>query len=191
MSQIPPYQMGSPEGGAPPKQKSKSVWIWVVVGCAGMCVVCGIVGAAVMVPAFAQARQVAKDRATLSLAKRVSISVQLYTSDNDDRFPPFDNGPAIVKRLEPYLDSVGHTSVASKGKATAAMKGSAATWNKDISAVNQSTIKNPDEVWMFTTDEPVELNWIGIGFADYRAVKVLRKEVSSRTAMKPIFNQSK
>ena len=181
--------MGSPEGGAPPKQKSKSVWIWVVVGCAGMCVVCGIVGAAVMVPAFAQARQTAKDRATLSLAKQVSVSVLLYASDNDDRFPPFDNGPAIVNRLEPYLDSVGHTSVASKGKPTAAMKGSAATWNKDISAVNQSTIKNPGEVWMFTTDEPVELNWIGIGFADGRAVKVLRQNVSARTAKKPIFEK--
>lgn len=190
MSHIPPYQMGSPDGGPPLKQKSKSVWIWVVAGCAGMCVICGIVGAVVLVPVAAQAQQAARERSSLNMAKQISKSVFMYSADNDDHFPPFDNGPAISDRLDGYISSISHTSVATKVATSVRKKAATSTWNKELSGAEESSIENPNDVWMFTTDEPAEFKSINIGFAGGTTIRVHRKEVASKTAGKPKFSET-
>ncbi len=48
--------------------------------------------AAILFPVFAQAKQAAKKTQTLSNLKNIGVGVQLYLSDNEDRFPPFSAG---------------------------------------------------------------------------------------------------
>ena len=191
MSQIPPYQMGSPEGGAPPKQKSKSVWIWVVVGCAGMCVVCGIVGAAVMVPAFAQARLAAKETNAFSYAKTVSVSTYMYTSDFDDHFPPIDSGEAISKRIEPYFSKAGGQIRSARSMAATKAAAASFTWNQALSGVSTRNLENLPDVWLFHTSGEPEYKRLMIGFADGRADRIQPEELKANITTKPIFNKSK
>ncbi len=191
MSQISPYQMGSPEGGAPPKQKSKSVWIWVVVGCAGMCVVCGIVGAAVLFPAFAEARLAGKETNAFSYAKTVAVSTYMYTSDFDDRFPPIDSGEAISKRIEPYFSMAGGQIRSARSMAATKVAAASFTWNQALSGVSTKNLENLTDIWLFHTSGKPEYKRLMIGFADGRASKIQPEELEANIMPKPIFNKSK
>lgn len=189
MSQIPPYQMGSPDGGAPPKKSSKSVWIWVVVGCAGMCLVCGVLGAAVLFPVFAQARIAAKKANSLSNAKRIALSVAMYSSDFDDRMPPIDNGPAVASRLDKYF--LKDSSESSTARTKESLKSLAAgyTWNTAVSKLVLIEITNPNDVWMFYSTEPADMKSVSMAYMDNHVKIVSREKLPAQTAVQPIIKK--
>ena len=180
MSNIPPYQMGSPGGGPAPKGSSTPIWVWVLVGLAGMCVVCGLVGAAVLFPVFSQARISAKNSRTLSNAKIVSISMANYMADSDDVFPPIENGPSVVRRLKPYLKDSRLEGLASEYQ-----------WNQALSRLNSSSIDNAQNLWMLVTKEPPEMKKVAVGFVDIHVRLYKREEVAAITAVKPVMVKSK
>ncbi len=175
MSTIPPYQMGDPQGG-PPMKSTTNVWVWVLVGLAGMCVLCGAIGAAVLFPVFAQARQTARLSSSMSSAKQVSNSLALYTSDFDDRFPPMDSGANIVSAIHPYIkNSRLETSAMSY------------EWNLGLSRLDSKTIENQSALWLFVVPPPTGSKKQTVAFTDYHVRNYDVEEVSSVTAIKPII----
>ena len=190
MSALPPYEMSQPPEGPPPRQ-STSVWVWVLVGLAGMCVLCGVIGAAVLFPVFAQARLAAKKSVSLSYARQVSISVLLYSTDFDDTLPPIDNGPAVANRLKDYLNDKRGSS--NNGRIRESLKSKAASymWNTTVSGIALPTIGNVSDVWMFYSTEPPEMKSLSMAFLDSHSTSVLRDDVPARTAVKPIIEKPK
>jgi hypothetical protein len=162
MSNIPPYQMSAPPGGPPPKTGGTAAWVWVLVGLAGMCVICGVIGAAVLFPVFAQARQAARQTVSLSMAKQIATSTALYRADYDDRFPPIESGPQVTKVLAKYLSA--NSQFSNRRGPTLETKASESTWNTSLSKLQASTIDNSPQLWMFYTKEPPELKRLSLAF---------------------------
>jgi hypothetical protein len=62
----------------------------VGVGCVAFIILAvGVLGA-VVYPVFVRARATARKAVCLSNVKNISLAMQMYASDNDDRFPPAD-----------------------------------------------------------------------------------------------------
>lgn len=57
---------------------------------------------AVMLPALARVKGLARTQVVISSARQLSLAVVIYCDDNDGRFPPADNWPDA---LNPYLGS--------------------------------------------------------------------------------------
>ena len=70
-----------------PKKNTTVVVIVVLVVVVGFCFFIAI-GAAILFPVFAQAKLAARKASTMATAKTLSLSLLMYSSDNDDRFPP-------------------------------------------------------------------------------------------------------
>ena len=173
MSNIPPFQMGDPQGG-PPQKSTTNVWLWVVLGLAGTCLLCGVIGAAVLFPLFAQARQSAKLSGSLSGAKSVATSLAIYMSDFDDRFPPMDNGPSIVEKIKPYVKSTRLETLA-KGY----------EWNTALSRLDTKNIENSPELWMFVATQPSDIKREPVAFVDTHVKIIKREEIPTITAVRP------
>jgi hypothetical protein len=171
MSNIPPYQMGSPDGGAPPPKKSSTnVALWVIVGLVGMCAICGVIGAAVMVPVFAQARQKAKTmrqrqatnpssdptlEGSRLATKDLNLAMILYAADSDDIYPPFKSSEEVTKKIKRYAKNQH-----------ALDDPSAFVWNTDISGLSMTAITNVNEVWVLHTTEKDFEGKFDTGFSD-------------------------
>lgn len=99
-SGLPPHT--PPRGAAPPVV----VILLVLGGCATVGVVGVAVLAAILFPVFAQAREAARSASCQNNLKQLSIAVQMYTQDNDGRYPisgtwedaalPFHNDPGLL-----------------------------------------------------------------------------------------------
>ena len=189
MSNIPPYQMSTPPGGPPPKTGGTNVWVWILVGLAGMCVVCGVVGAAVLFPVFSQARQAAKKTVSLSTAKQIATSVAIYSSDFDDRMPPIDNGPAVANRLEKYITEDANGSRRGRSRESLKAKAASYSWNTSVSKVVLGDLGNPADLWMFFSTEPPEIKSVSMAYMDGHVRSVARDDLSAQTAVKPIIEK--
>jgi prepilin-type processing-associated H-X9-DG protein len=88
MAEVPPYSM--PEAPQPaPKKSNTLVWVLVIVGVGGMCLVIMVV-AAILFPVFSQAKAAAQRTRCQSNLKQLANAQLLYTADFDDRFPLAD-----------------------------------------------------------------------------------------------------
>lgn len=173
MSTIPPFQMGDPQGG-PPQKSTTNVWVWVLLGLAGTCVLCGAIGAAVLFPVFAQARQSAKLSGSMSSARSIATAMSMYMSDFDGRFPPMDNGPSIVEKVKPYVKSSRLETLA-KGY----------EWNTALSRLDSKKIENGSELWMFVATQPPDVKKEVVAFADTHIKILKREEISAITSVQP------
>lgn len=82
----PPEHEGA--SGAPGKSNPRTVaMILGGVGC-GLLIICGVLGVAVLIPVFAQARESAWTTGCASNLKRISTASLIYAADNNDRLPP-------------------------------------------------------------------------------------------------------
>ena len=178
MSNIPPYQMGSPDM-QPPRKPGTPGWVWGVVALGAIIFCCGG-GAAVLVPVFAQAKQAAQARVSLNNAKQVFLSFSMYMNDNDERFPPFDKGFEVGPALHPYMKNPEFEAKARQYD-----------WNTALSGIDFRTIENKPSVWIFTTNEQPTFLKVGVAFADYHAKLVRRTELDSVRAVKPIISKTK
>lgn len=165
--------MSDPQGG-PPQKSTTNVWLWVVLGLAGTCVLCGVIGAAVLFPVFAQARQTAKLSSSMSSAKTFATCVAIYMSDFDDRFPPMDNGPSIVEKIKPYAKNSRLETLA-KGY----------EWNTALSLLDSKKIENAPDLWMFVATQPPDVKKEVIAFADTHVTIKKREEILTVTAIQP------
>ena len=179
--------MSAPPGGPPPKTGGTSAWIWVLIGLAGMCAVCGVIGAAILLPVFAQARLAARQTVSLSAAKQISNSVLMYSAEYDDRMPPIESGPQVTKLLTKYLSS--GSPIGSRRGPTIETRSSESTWNTSLSKLDLSTFNNTTGLWMFYTTEPAELKRVSMGFVDGHVKGVNRGEISMWTATKAILTK--
>ena len=167
--------MSDPQGG-PPQKSTTNVWLWVVLGLAGTCVLCGVIGAAVLFPVFAQARQTARLTSSMSSAKQVSTSLALYTSDFDDRFPPMDSGANVVPRLHPYIKNSRLETLAVGYE-----------WNQALSRLDSKTIDNQSALWMFVVPPPTGSKKQTVAFTDFHVKNYGVDEISPITAVKPVI----
>ena len=168
MSQIPPYQMSTPPGGPAPKQSNNKIWLWVVLGMAGMCVVCGVVGAAVLLPAFAKARSTARSTITLSRVKQISLATVMYAGDFDDKIPPFTSAKDATLKLEAYYKSPSLTKAAE-----------GYTWNIGLSGKKISGFTSPSDVWLVHSTEIDPTKKFSIGFIDGHAARFQQEAMNS------------
>ncbi len=100
----------------PPKKNTNVVLIVVIVLVAGFCLIVPIM-AAILFPVFSQAKLAAQKSATLSNAKRISISMLMYAADHDDTFPPrFSTAEDLRNAAAPY-DAAGSMDFQSKNPA--------------------------------------------------------------------------
>ncbi len=85
MAQVPGFQ--APD--LPPVKRSNNsvIWVVVIVALAAFCVVALLVGAAVLLPVFSQAKFAAQTSACLSEIKQLNLGIQLYVADNDGNYP--------------------------------------------------------------------------------------------------------
>lgn len=165
MSQIPPYQMGSPDGGPPSVKKKSNVWMWVLLAMIGVCGICGVIGAAVLVPVFAQARIAGKSARELSLAKQVATSAFLYMTDFDDKMPPFKSSQEISVKLDKYLKRTSERTVPLTY-----------TWNTSLSGITLGSVESSDQVWMFHSVK-LDLNRYAVGYFDAHCKRIDEKEL--------------
>lgn len=87
MSMTPPPEH---EGAsAPPKKLSSRSLALVLggIGC-GLLILCGVFGAAVLLPVLAQARESAWTNGCMGNLRRLSTASLIYAADNDDHLPP-------------------------------------------------------------------------------------------------------
>lgn len=83
----PPTYSPPPPGPYAAPRKGVSPWVWVGIGCAGMCVCVGPVLAAILFPVFSQAKIAAQQTACLTNVKRSSLAMVMYASDYDEILP--------------------------------------------------------------------------------------------------------
>ncbi|MEI8282686.1 MAG: hypothetical protein WCG75_09810 [Armatimonadota bacterium] len=155
MSNIPPYQMGPAEGGSPPVTQKTNVWVWVLLGMAGMCVLCGAIGAAILFPVFAQARKSAQAASTLSTLKGVNLAAVLYGADSDDVYPPFKSAEDISKKLDKYFRTSRERQISPN-----------LNWNLELSGRSMTNISESNKAWIFSyvrQDNPAKTY---VGYAD-------------------------
>jgi type II secretory pathway pseudopilin PulG len=72
-----------PRGGMP-------VWGWIMIGCGGVFILllAGIaIMGAILFPVFAQARERARQASCMSNIRQLSLAMQMYAQDYDDRLP--------------------------------------------------------------------------------------------------------
>jgi hypothetical protein len=83
----PPHQSQGYAAPVEAPKKTSTGWliaaVVVIAGCAG----CGVVGAAILFPVFAQSKEAARRTAALSNIKQLSTAMIMYASDYDDRYP--------------------------------------------------------------------------------------------------------
>lgn len=187
MSNIPPYQMSAPPGGPPPQGNKTAPWVWVLVGLAGMCVICGVIGAAVLFPVFAQARLAARKSVSVSQAKRVATAVMMYSADFDDTMPPIKDGAQMYSLLEKYVDNSNSYS-SDRTKKLMKEKAAGYTWDMDVSGKDLVSISNVSESWMFYSSEPAESKTVSLAYLDGHVRAVDRGDLASKT-VKPIFEK--
>lgn len=80
-----------PQGLEPPRPRSKNtaaIVLAIVGGCLVFALVAIAVLAALLFPAFAQAREAARKVQCMSNAKQLGTAIAMYTMDNDNRLPP-------------------------------------------------------------------------------------------------------
>ena len=99
MDQIPPITSGG-EASAPQPAKKNNTVLWVVLSVVlgGSCFVC-LIGAAILLPVFSQARKAAMATQSLSNVKQIATALMIYSADFDDRLPKSDEWQDL---LEPY-----------------------------------------------------------------------------------------
>ena len=178
MSNIPSYQMGSPDM-QPPRKPGTPGWVWGIIAVAVTCMCCPIL-AAVLFPVFAQAKQAAQATVSLTNAKQVSLSFSMYMSDNDEKFPSFDKGFEVGPALRPYMKNSEMEAKATQYD-----------WNTSLSGIDFRTIENKPSVWIFTTNQPTTFLKVGVAFADFHAKLVRRTELDSVKAVEPIISKTK
>jgi hypothetical protein len=104
MSQPPTY-VPPPEQTPAPKRSNTVLWVVLILGVGAMCVGLVIL-AAILFPVFSQARLSAQRTACLSNVKQASLSLLMYASDNNDRFPLarewMDRGISYSRSEESY-----------------------------------------------------------------------------------------
>jgi hypothetical protein len=160
--------MSQPPGGPPPKKSSTNVWLWVVLGLIGTCGVCGVFGAAILVPAFSQARLAARSTVDLSNAKQVALSVLMYNADYDERMPTFVTPEQITHKLEPYIKSSSLRNVARSY-----------TWNAFLSGKSVKGLQQKADIWVFQSSFPDPGKRFEIGYLDGHAKRVKPEELAA------------
>lgn len=85
MALPPGYQ--APPPPAVKRSNSTVIWVVVIVAVAAFCIVLLLVAAAVLFPVFSQARYAAQTTACLSEIKQLNLAIQMYTVDNEGRYP--------------------------------------------------------------------------------------------------------
>lgn len=84
----PPNYSPPPQAQVPPKRSNTVLWVVIILGVGGLCMVAILVGAAILFPVFSQARLSAQKTACLSNVKQQALGLIMYAGDNNDRFPP-------------------------------------------------------------------------------------------------------
>ncbi|HXH62200.1 MAG TPA: hypothetical protein VNI20_12690 [Fimbriimonadaceae bacterium] len=96
-----------------PKKNTTVVVIVVLVVVVGFCFFIAI-GAAILFPVFAQAKLAARKASTMATAKSLSLSLLMYSSDNDDRFPPQLSTSEDLLQVAEQYSPPGRLDVSSK-----------------------------------------------------------------------------
>lgn len=109
----------------------------------GPAVVAGTaIGAAVMFPVFARAREAARVSSCQSNLKQLAVAAQWYANDHDGKLPTRDKWQS---QLKPYLK--GYNPECPDGYSIYA-------FNKNLSGVNLDKIENTSDVIMFFEADP-------------------------------------
>lgn len=102
----PPF---GPAPGAVKSDASKATWIVVLGGCLVLCVLVGLILAAILIPNFLTARERARQARTLADLRNMGAALEAYWSDQGV-FPEAESMEDLAQILEPtYIDELPRT----------------------------------------------------------------------------------
>ncbi|MBS1715503.1 MAG: hypothetical protein JST30_14330 [Armatimonadetes bacterium] len=132
----------------PNKPKKSSPWLWLGIALVALCLPCGAIFAAVLIPVFAQAKIAARQTATLSNLKHLGQGVLQYTVDYDDVYPPeMMSANTVWPFVSKYV--TGPSARDSLNPASPLFQGVAA-----LSAEKTRAVVNPAGKYMFYDSMP-------------------------------------
>jgi len=105
-------------------------------------VVPAVIGAAIMFPVFAKAREKARQTACLSNIKQLSLACLMYTSDYDERFPTAVDPKGFHDQIFPYVRNEGLFTCPS------APNEPGYAFNPNLAGKSLEDIRNPGQVPM-------------------------------------------
>lgn len=82
----------------PPKKSNSLIWVLVIVGVGGMCLIV-MVFAVLLMPVFMRAKNDAQVRGCAGNARQLGIAMNLYAGENDDTLP-LDNWTDSLRQYE-------------------------------------------------------------------------------------------
>ncbi len=94
---------------------------------------------AILMPALASARNMARTQVTLTNAKQIAIAVEMYALDDDDKLPSPDSWP---QQISQYITSPNRTLTIPHDPTA----GRAFAMNENLRGLKVSQIKNPSRV---------------------------------------------
>lgn len=133
---------------APQGPKKSSPWLWLGIVLIALCLPCGAIFAAVLIPVFAQAKIAAKQTATLSNLKKLGQGVIQYSVDYDDVFPPeMATANTVWPSVSKYVPD--QSARDSQNPASSLFQGVAA-----LSSFKVRSVVNPATKYMFFDSMP-------------------------------------
>jgi hypothetical protein len=76
----------------PPKKPGMPVWGWVLIGCLGVPLLLVLILAAILFPAFTQARNKEQEKmrssSCMANCREINLAILMYIQDHDEQFPP-------------------------------------------------------------------------------------------------------
>lgn len=98
---------------------------------------------AILFPVVTSAGGALQATSKISEIQRISLSLLEYTSDNDDRFPPFVDSDDVTDKL---ADRYKNQSLEQSSRAM--------TWNLTISAKKTKELPKGDQTWLISCPNP-------------------------------------
>ena len=151
---VPPPPAAPPFYTQPPAKKGTPPWVWVIVAFAVVLCTCPV-GAAILFPVFAQARMAAKRTVALSQEKQVALAALLYSTDSDDKFPPFSTPEDVTSKISAYFRTPELNTASANYD-----------WNEELSGVVVSNVDKQESTWLFHSGELDSSQKSGVAFVD-------------------------
>lgn len=114
---------------------------------------------------FSQAKESAKETATLSNAKQLALGFMMYMGDHDDVFPYVHSTASAFRQIEPYTKN---TEI----QRTLNPNGGRILFNTALAGVPSTSLENPAETVLLYEDTPWPDGKRTVAFADGHAKRL-------------------
>jgi len=140
---VPPHNNYQPYVPAPvPPRSGMPTWAWVLIGCAGCCVVGVILFAAMLFPALGTARGAARQVTCLTNMRIVALGTVMYTQDYDECMPMAGNWQ---EGITPYVKKEDdfHCPETAPGGGSSGLSGTSYAFNSALDQVRLAQVADP------------------------------------------------